>query len=208
MLPVGTKSAQGIEIHYATNCVGPLLLTYLLLPALQEAAKSASRGSVRVIWSSSIAVEQGTPQGGLDIAELDQPRADPRHNYATSKVGNWFLAAETSKMPSLQDAGVMSLVQNPGTLRTGIWRNNPWLVTFLLRPFMYHARYGAYTGLWAALSKDVRIEDSGRYIIPWGRWHFAPREDISAALKSKEEGGTGRSKQFLEWCEEKIRPYR
>lgn len=43
-------------------------------------------------------------------------------------------------------------------------------------------------------------------VVPWGR--FMPlREDITAGFKTKEEGGTGVSKQFWDWTVEQVKPY-
>ena len=46
-------SPEGIELTFATNHVGPFLLTRLLLPLLQAAAKEAKPGKTRIINTSS-----------------------------------------------------------------------------------------------------------------------------------------------------------
>jgi NAD(P)-dependent dehydrogenase (short-subunit alcohol dehydrogenase family) len=38
--PLGRKSKQGFELQLATNCLGPFLLTQLLLPVLEKVATS------------------------------------------------------------------------------------------------------------------------------------------------------------------------
>lgn len=66
--------------------------------------------------------------------------------------------------------------------------------------------YGAYTELWAGLSPAVRPQDTGRYIIPWGR--FGPiRADIAESCKTVAEGGSGKATEFFEWCETVTREY-
>ncbi|PQE22145.1 hypothetical protein CJF30_00010744 [Rutstroemia sp. NJR-2017a BBW] len=66
---------------------------------------------------------------------------------------------------------------------------------------------GAYTELWAGLSPDVKCEDGGKCALPWGRWHTDPRKDILQSMKSKEEGGTGLSADFWDWCEQQTEAF-
>ena len=67
---------------------------------------------------------------------------------------------------------------------------------------------GAYTELWAGLSEGLGMESNGECVVPWGRIHPGPREDLLTALKSSDEGGSGKAKKFWNWCEEKIADYR
>jgi NAD(P)-dependent dehydrogenase (short-subunit alcohol dehydrogenase family) len=177
--PAGSVSKQGFELQMGTNCLGPLLFTQLLLPQLQAAAKSAPRGTVRIIWTSSQVVDFVAPKGGFALADLDYPSKDTTKNYVTSKLGNWFLAHELAAEVGAQ--GIMSVVQNPGNLKTNLLRHysgiNFWAVKLFISPFLlYHAKFGAYTELWAGLSDDLTIEENGGYVIPWGRIHPAPRK--------------------------------
>ncbi|KAL8830530.1 MAG: hypothetical protein Q9191_001377 [Dirinaria sp. TL-2023a] len=191
--PAGTKSKQGHELQ-------------LLLPELHAGAKSAAADCVRVVWASSMLVDTLAPKNGLDIAELSSPEAtNQEKKYAMTKVGNWFLAAEFGHENA--SAGIVSIAQNPGNLKTGIWRySNKWLVWFL-NPLLYEARFGAYTALWAGLSPEVTAAHNGDYVIPWGRWHTAPRNDLLACLKTTEEGGNGRAADFRAWCDEKVEEF-
>lgn len=68
------------------------------------------------------------------------------------------------------------------------------------------AKFGAYTELYAGFSNDVTANDNGAFLIPWGRKGIIP-EHIAKGLKTKEEGGTGVSKKFFEWCETETRKY-
>lgn len=67
---------------------------------------------------------------------------------------------------------------------------------------------GAYTELWSGFSEDLGIEDGGRYIVPWGRVHPSPRPELLAALKTKEDGGTGIASLFVEYCEKQTAEFR
>lgn len=202
--PRGELSAQGVDITMATNCLGPFLFTYCLLPILTSTSKSLSLASVRVVWTSSIAVDVGSPDCGIEIEHLASPPADPLKAYCDSKMGNWFLASEFGRR--VKDDGILSITQNPGNLWTSILRHRQWMM-YLVYPLLYDAKYGAFTELYCGLSKDLTIENTGGYVVPWGRVHPAPREALLKTLKSEEEGGTGRAALFWKWCEEKSRDF-
>ena len=204
--PLGSVSKQGHEIQLATNSLGPFLLTQLLLPSLRIAAQDQSSGQAHVVWTSSLVVETSAPEGGIRLEDLVTPPKDKTKNYVLSKTGNWFLASELAR--DVASSGIISVTQNPGSLKTNLLRNAPWLLRFLSYPLLYDAKMGAYTELWAGLSPEVNDKSSGSYIIPWGRFHPSPRKDILDAMKPKSEGGTGQAKDFREWCETQVADYR
>lgn len=202
-VPAGSTSAQGYEAHMGTNCLGPFLFTKLLLPLLGATARTVPAGSVRIVWASSSIIDVAAHPGGLILDELDPSRHGqvPAKNYASSKSGNWFLASELDKR--LRDLGIVSITQNPGNLRTNSFNNVP-IQKAILYPFLQVPKFGAYTNLWCGLSDEVKLEDGGRYAIPWGRWHPGPRADILESLKTKDEGGTGVAAAFYDWCEKQM----
>ena len=204
-VPSGSTTKQGIEQHIGTNCVAPLLFSQLLLPQLRAAAADAPMASVRIVWTSSFLVDSAAPPGGLVLSELTAPLNNPVRNYAASKAGNWMLASEWARR--YNNYGILSLTQNPGSLSSQIWRHTSRFVRLLVAPLLYEPKFGAYTEAWAGLSPEVNWDDAGRYAIPWGRWHPSPRKDMLAALKIKEEGGTGAAKEFWEWCEAQFGPH-
>ena len=201
--PLGYKTAQGLEPHFGINCVGHFLLTKLLFPALVSTARHAPANSVRVVWTSSIMVDTMAPEGGVDMKQVTSPDDDKIHeHYSASKAGNWFLASEYHRR--FHDTGVVSLTQNPGNLRTNIWRTVPSKIYWPSYPLLGRAVDGACTNLWAGLSEDITVGDGGRYVIPFGRWHGCPREDILLSLKERKDGGTGRAVEFWDWCEGQV----
>ena len=204
--PRGSVSAQGHELQMATNCLGHYLLTQLLLPTLSHTAESASPAQVRVVWTSSIAVDGSAPEGGMVISDLTAPTSSQQRNYTNSKTGNWFLASALADQ--VGSKGILSVTQNPGNLKTELLRHAPWLLGFVTSPLLYPAKMGAYTELWAGLSGDLGIEDGGKYVVPWGRVHPGPREDLLAALKTEKDGGSGISASFLEYCEKKTADFK
>lgn len=208
MTPVTDKTAQGHELIMGTNCLGHFLLSLLLLPLLKASASSSNSppNSTRVVWSSSQVVDM-CPAGGIPFSELDDPKSGFTPRYTNSKTGNWFLASEFAKRHA-KPAGILSLTQNPGALKTGLLRNGSWILPYILSPLLWEARYGAYTELFCAVDASLTVEgDSGGYVIPWGRLHTAPRQDLLDALKSKEDGGTGHAEAFWDWCQEQVKEF-
>lgn len=200
-MPASARTTQGLETHMGVNCVGPYLLTQLLSPRLISTAAlpGTQPNSVRVIWSSSMLVDVLAPPEGVLPGELDAPSTDQNRNYAISKTGNWFLAARLAKQ--LGTKGVVSITQNPGNLRTAIFDDTPRLIVWASLPVLFKAVDGAHTTLWAGLAPEVTVQDGGRYVVPWGKWHPRPRDDLLQAIKDKEEGGKGLAKVFEDWCE-------
>jgi NAD(P)-dependent dehydrogenase (short-subunit alcohol dehydrogenase family) len=202
----GARSKQGHELTVAVDALGPYLLTRLLLPQLQAAAKVSPPNTVRIVFSASPILETNTPPGGIIISELRNPTLDPVGNYALAKCANWFLASEFAKMVGKD--GVVSIANNPGNLKTAIWDSAPWWARRVMPITTHPPIYGAYTNLWSGLSQGMTSDDGGRYVVPWGKWHPEPKEDLLLALKDESEGGTGQAGEFYKWCEEVSKDFR
>ncbi|KAJ5843590.1 Short-chain dehydrogenase/reductase SDR [Penicillium rubens] len=135
---------------------------------------------------------------------VDTPVASVRVIWTASIVwetGSWQMLSQArfAKM-----GWILSLVQNPGNIKTNIMRHSQPFVPFFLGPFLYAPRFGAYTAIWSAFDGDLKIDDGGRYILPWGRIHPCPRDDLLRAMKGKEEGGTGIAAEFTQYCDSQI----
>jgi NAD(P)-dependent dehydrogenase (short-subunit alcohol dehydrogenase family) len=200
--PSGSVSAQGHDLQFATNCLGPHLLTQLLLPTLRRTSEGEPPASVRVVWTASIVVDASAPKGGAILEELLRKDTNPQRNYENSKVGNWFLAHALDAQERTN--GILSVVVNPGNLKSSLTRHMSPLVPLLVAPLLYPARMGAYTELWAGLSSELNLSDGGRYILPWGRFHPNPREDLLRAMKRKDDGGTDAAAIFVQYCDNLI----
>ncbi|PYH87719.1 short-chain dehydrogenase [Aspergillus ellipticus CBS 707.79] len=207
-MPTTSLTAQTLEPHLGTNCVGPYLLTHLLSPILTTTATNPTTpaNSVRVICSSSMLVDVLAPPEGVPPADLENSNPDINRNYAVSKTGNWFLADRFAK--KLGPKGVVSLTQNPGNIYTKIFDNAPLLTVWLSKPIYYSPKEGVNTLLWAGFADEVTVEDGGRYVIPFGRWHPAPRGDLVEAIRDVDEGGKGFAEGFERWCEGVSREFR
>ncbi|KAG4440237.1 hypothetical protein IFR05_004256 [Cadophora sp. M221] len=203
--PVSSETRQGYELLMGTNALGPYLLTKLLLPYIQVATKTAQPNTVRIIWAGSPAVETNVPEGGMTDEDLSSPSKDQLQNYGISKVVNWFLASEYSNRFSKD--GIVSVAQNPGNLKTAIWDSAPKWAQIVMSITMHPPIYGAYSSLWAGLSDGITVADGGRYGVPWGKWHPAPKKDILDSLKEEKDGGSGMAGRFWDWREKETKAY-
>lgn len=126
-----------------TNCLGPYLLNHFLQPILQDTVALAPKDSVRVIWLSSM-VAVGTVSEGIRFEADDSAPVvldNVMQNYMQSKVGNTFLAYETTKQ--IGSAGVINISVHPGFLSTQLNRHAP----AMQRRIMVHP-----TRTWATLA--------------------------------------------------------
>lgn len=204
--PAGSTSKQGFELQLATNCLGPFLLTKLLLLILEStASEEAVSKSVRVVWTASQMIELAAPPKGIVMDELVNTPKDRTRNYNNSKTGNLFLATELARRAT-SSKGVISVALNPGAAATDLFRHNPWM-RYLAWPLLYAPKLAAYTQLYCGLSEDITLQESGCYVIPWGRIHSELRKDLVEASKTEEDGGSGRAKEFWEFCDEKTREF-
>ncbi|KAL5335405.1 hypothetical protein BJX70DRAFT_410548 [Aspergillus crustosus] len=206
--PPGTLSKQGIEMQLATNCLGPFLFTHMLVPLLDKAVAQnspASPGAVRVVWLSDQVAELSSPVEAMVMSELiNAPQCNAR-NYMNSKVGTWFLSTEFARRYG-QEQGIISVAMNPGPANTNLLRHVGWTKIFS-RAWRYSPRLAALTELYAGLSSDINLENNGCYVIPWGRIHTTVAPHLTNAMRIKDVGGTGKAKQFWEFCEDKTKDY-
>ncbi|KAI1177937.1 NAD(P)-binding protein [Nemania sp. FL0916] len=198
--PEGSIDAQGNDLQFGTNCLGPYLLYKLLLPLLEKAAAISPTASVRVAWAGSIAVHVAIPQPQGIVIEADGRPSNQgvKPNYAQSKVGNVFFAREFAK--TTPQTGVVHAAFNPGNLRTELQRHWVGVDAWITDKFIvYEAIYGAYTELWAAVSPELTPDKSGAYVYPWGRFGDLPA-GVEHSMKEESEGGTGVAAKFIGWC--------
>ncbi|KAF4983364.1 hypothetical protein FZEAL_1216 [Fusarium zealandicum] len=199
----GARTAQGLEAMVGMHCVATLLLTTLLVPQLRVAA-AESPGTARVVWTSSVVADQGSPPNGIDFATLSSGTPDRVLNYAVSKAGSWMLSRELARRHGGE--GIVSVAQNPGNVKAGSYEGTPAATMFFLDRFLLHApKSGAYTELYAGLSPEITLGENGAYVIPWGRIRSdedCPRKDIIHAMLAEEKGGLGYCGKLWDWCEQ------
>ncbi|KAJ3053587.1 hypothetical protein HK097_003914 [Rhizophlyctis rosea] len=209
--PVGSKDAHGHELQMGTNCIGHYLFTKLLIPILRQTASSPSSppGSVRVTWGSSSAMVLTSPTDGV---QFDPATGAPKvhgvafTDYGQSKAGDFFLATEFARRlgPNGTESknNIVSVAWNPGNLKTELQRHSGGLAQLLTAPLVYPAKMGGYTELYAGWSPEVGLENSGDYVVPWGR---LDTQNLRADLLRARDGGV--ASKFWEWCDAETRQF-
>lgn len=200
--PNNSTSAQGHDLQYGTNILGPFLFTKLLLPVLRSTAATSPPSSVRVCWAGSLAVDTSAPTGGCEFdAEgtlVDYQKSSASKAYGVTKAANYFLGHEFGKRFGGND-GVLHNCFNPGNLQTELQRHA--VVAYgkvamrVLDVLLYPAVFGAYTELWSGLSGELTVQrDQGGFVVPWGR-KGGVRSDVAEECRDG-----GKSEMLWDWC--------
>ncbi|KAG8688602.1 hypothetical protein FRC11_005157 [Ceratobasidium sp. 423] len=124
MSPPELKTANGYDLQFGTNVLGPYLFTTLLLPTLIHTAQTSplAGGIARVVNASS-GVHWAAPRGGVNYASLvpNNKRADeirhrmgPTSLYAQSKWATIAFSNELARRYGPQ--GIVSASLHPGAI--------------------------------------------------------------------------------------------
>lgn len=162
-----SRTADGWEMHFASNYLGHFLLTCLLVPALKAGAPA------RVVNLSS----RGHRRAAVD---LDDPNFDNREydawvGYGQSKTANIWFSNELNKR--LSSTGITSNALHPGVIITDLYRHMTRELIKEQQDRYPHYREdqlqmktvpaGAATSVWAATSPELEgkgglfLEDCG-----------------------------------------------
>lgn len=147
-------SADGFDLTYATNHLGPFLLTNLLLPRLREAPHGRI---VNVSSATHLRVRR------IDWAVLDRPAVPGRAGfraYTVSKLMNVIHAKELARR--LVGTPVRTSSLHPGAVASNVWRALPQPFQWFLKLFLISNEQGARTPFFCATAPELN-EVSGRY---------------------------------------------
>jgi NAD(P)-dependent dehydrogenase (short-subunit alcohol dehydrogenase family) len=136
-------SVDGHELTFATNHLGPFLLTRLLLPALTSTARVINVAS-KVHY-----------RGRLDLDSVDDPRVRYSSSaaYARSKLANVLDTFALARQ--LAGSSITVNCLHPGVVATNLlpgWLN---LIRPLFKPVILSAEQGARTTLYLALDRQA-----------------------------------------------------
>jgi NAD(P)-dependent dehydrogenase (short-subunit alcohol dehydrogenase family) len=153
-------TVDGYEATFATNHLGPFLLTNLLLDRLRESAPSRI---VNVASTAHNAARKGIPFDDLQSSR----RYRGMRVYGESKLANILFTLELSRR--LAGSGVTATALHPGTVRTGYGADGDarGLLAFGLkisRPFFLSPEKGARTSIYLASSPEV-AGVTGQYFV-------------------------------------------
>ena len=143
-----STSAQGVETTFATNHLGPFLLTNLLLDLLRKGSEP------RVISVSSEAHRFAK----FNLDDLVAPKKfSSMRAYANSKLANILFANELARRVAAD--GITSNSLHPGAVKTNfsVGNNGAFALLFgLARPFLLTAEQGAETTIYLASSPEAK----------------------------------------------------
>ncbi len=138
------QTADGLELTFGVNHVGPHLLTKELVPILTASAPA------RVVFVSSSLHKSAT-------MDLDDPMFERRaftwmKAYGASKLAN--VCDALSWAEKLRGAGVTVNALHPGVVATGLARDVWWL-SLMGRAFFISPQKGARTSLFVATDSSL-----------------------------------------------------
>ncbi|PWN43390.1 NAD(P)-binding protein [Ceraceosorus guamensis] len=170
MPPEGSLTQDGYDLQWGTNNLGHQAFTQALVPLLKKTAKSASAGSVRIIWVASSGHWILAPWSGVDFESLKEGKhrkRDTNAHYGISKLGNVHQAAVQARQ--LKSDGIITASLHPGNIFSDLQRHQPWIVKAITSIALHSTERGALTSLYTATSPDVTLAESGSYYVPWAR---------------------------------------
>lgn len=146
-------TAQGFELTFGVNHLGPFLLTQLLLGRLQAS------GPARIV---NVASDAHFGAKAIDFDALQRPTKSfgGLREYQVSKLCNVLFTQELARRVEAEDIAAYAV--HPGVVASNIWREVPWPIRPVVKRFMTSTTAGAETSIYCAASPDVTGQ-SGKY---------------------------------------------
>jgi retinol dehydrogenase-12 len=153
----GTRalSPDGFDLTYATNHIGPFLLSNLLLPLLLASPQG------RIVNVSSAAHTRVREMDWSGLERRTTPKRSAFPEYAVTKLMNVLHAKELARR--LAGTAVTTYALHPGAVASNIWRAIPQPVQWLMKLFMLSNEEGAKTPLYCATTPELASVTGGYY---------------------------------------------
>lgn len=117
MPPTRHTTADGFELQYGSNFLGPFALTVRLLPVLLRSA------GARVVTMSSGVANFG--RISFDDPQWQRRRYRPMGSYAQSKLADLIMARQLSAIAANRGWDLISVAAHPGYTRTNLQSTGP-----------------------------------------------------------------------------------
>ncbi len=165
--PKRSETADGFELQFGTNYLGPFALTRELIPLLRRGHDP------RVVTVSSF----GANDGQINFGDLQSRQGyKAMQVYAQSKLADLMFGFELQRRSDANGWGISSIAVHPGLSRTELIPKSAGASSMVariskvgLRLVGQSAAQGALTSLFAATSPDAR---GGHYYGPDGFREF------------------------------------
>jgi len=148
------RTADGFEMHFGVNHLGPFLFTALLRERLVASAP------VRIVNVASKAHFDAKQGIDFEAQRRSTPSLTGLPEYAVSKLANVLFTRELARR--LAGSGVTAYSLHPGVVATDVWRAIPAPVAWIMKRFMISPEQGAATTLYCATDPAL-AGTSGRY---------------------------------------------
>jgi NAD(P)-dependent dehydrogenase (short-subunit alcohol dehydrogenase family) len=153
--PERRETADGYELQFGTNYLGPFVLTHELLPLLKQGNQP------RIVTVSSVAARRATIQ--LDDLQSKKNYV-PMAAYGQSKLADLMFAIELDQKSKALGWGITSIASHPGVTYTGLTAKSIETPTIGIRVQNYLFRTlwrrpvseGALPTLFAATSPEAK----------------------------------------------------
>lgn len=151
---------EGLEANFASNHLGPFLLTQRLLPLLRRTAASSAPGQVRILMTSSNAAEM-IP--GLDWSDLQSLAAfNAGLAYCRAKLANVLFTRGLAKR--LGAEGIVAHAVHPGAVDSNFITYADEATQTRIRTYpRVTAAEGADTLIWLATSEEAGKSSGGYF---------------------------------------------
>lgn len=185
---------DGFEMQIGTNHFGHVLLTDLLLPALERSGRltsAAKAGDVaRIVFVSSEAHKMAPGPDGFDPAtfEFDAIKASNYSGfiaYGQSKLANVLAALHYDKTFQKENKPIAAASCHPGVISTSLMRHTWGSSAFALlgKPFLKTIPQGAATTLYCALTSQALANRGGYFVDAEFRGATAKGQNADAAAR-------------------------
>lgn len=152
-------TSEGLEENFASNHLGPFLLTNRLLPLLKRAAADAPKGSVRIINTASDASEMVPTLNLDDLQNLNNYSVGLA--YCSGKLANVLFTRALATR--LKEDGIIAHALHPGTVGSNFFTNFSEEAKSRLSGYtMQTPEQGADTLIWLATAEEPG-QSSGGY---------------------------------------------
>jgi NAD(P)-dependent dehydrogenase (short-subunit alcohol dehydrogenase family) len=156
-------TAEGNEVTFASNHLGPFLLTNRLLPLLRATAARSPPGAVRIIATSSIG-HHNCP--GMDWDDLQRTRNFTTGGaYTNAKLANILMTRSLARR--LADDGIVAHAMEPGVVLDSNFVNHadPTMQRYMatLRDVALSSDEAAKTLVWLATGTEPGQSTAGYY---------------------------------------------
>lgn len=168
-----SRTADGFELVFGTNHLGPFALTNLLLPNIVD----------RIVSLGSRAEVLG--RINFDDLNLERTSYKGFRAYATSKLANHLFTAELQRRLTAAGSRVIATVAHPGFVATSIYDKATGLATRLMVRYMsQNPEMGALPVLYAAVA-DI---PGNSFVGPKDFMHMRGAPELIKSAKVAEDG--------------------